>query len=213
MREKFVVAIKTLKERMSKKDFEIRLESVTGKRRLSAGSDFEKGRLNSFKATLEKLNTGDNWEISHEDLEFVKELGSGRSGMVFKGLYKGVKAAIKVMVGHAAEGTLAEFRKEFHIMSAVRGPNIVHFFGACLEPRLCIAMEFCSRGSLHLVMSDKTYTIDWKKVFHFCKDMIAALIVLHSYEPAVLHRDLKSPNLLVTDDWIVKLCDFWTCKI
>lgn len=88
---------------MSKKDFESRLLQATKQKRLSAGH-LEDARIDQFKETLGQLvdnNTQISWLISHEDLEFTKELGSGRSGMVFKGLYKGKKAAIKVMVAHA----------------------------------------------------------------------------------------------------------------
>lgn len=91
-------------------------------------------------------------------------------------------------------------------MSALRGFNIVHFYGACLEPRLCIAMEYCSRGSLHTVMSDRRTEMTWKRIFQFSKDMTAALIVLHNHNPPVFHRDMKSLNLLVFFSFSVYKC-------
>lgn len=92
----------------------------------------------------------------NREIEFTKELGSGTSATVFKGLYKGnkspksiptlpgTKVAIKVLKAQQnaskTDSTIEEFKKEFHAMSAVLSPNIVQFFGACLEPRICIVM-------------------------------------------------------------------------
>jgi hypothetical protein len=58
---------------------------------------------------------GDNWLIRHSDMEFTKELGIGTSGKVFKGLFHGVKVAIKVFKAVDSK-TMTEFKKEFHIM-------------------------------------------------------------------------------------------------
>jgi serine/threonine protein kinase len=90
-------------------------------------------------------------------------------------------------------------------MSCIRSPYIVYFYGACLEPRLCIVMEYCSRGSLWNVINDKSIEIDWQRVLQFSKDMTTGLKFLHTFDPPIFHRDMKSLNLLVTEDWVVKV--------
>ncbi len=92
--------------------------------------------------------------------------------------------------------------------SAIRGPNIVHFFGACIRPRPCLIMEFCSRGSLYDILNNKDIDITWSIVLRFSIEMAMAIYTLHSHKPQIIHRDIKSMNFLVTEDWTIKVCDF-----
>lgn len=50
-------------------------------------------------------------------------------------------------------------------------------------------------------------TFSWNRVFEFLTMMTYGLKALHDHKPALFHRDFKSLNLLVTDEWIIKLCD------
>jgi len=84
--------------------------------------------------------------------------------------------------------------------------NVVFFYGASFQPKLCMVMEFCSRGNLHSVLKDSAVDISWERAITVCKETCAGLQALHAVQ--ILHRDLKSPNLLLTDQWHIKLCDF-----
>lgn len=101
-----------------------------------------------------------------------------------------------------------EFKKEFMIMSAIRSKYVVYFHGAVLEPKLCMVMEYCSRGSLYHVITNDKYDIGWDKVFRFAIETTKGIDMLHNADPQIVHRDLKSLNLLVNDKWEVKVCDF-----
>jgi serine/threonine protein kinase len=70
---------------------------------------------------------------------------------------------------------------------------------------MCIVMELCRMGSLFHVMNSDIYEIGWDRVFKFSIEMVKGISFLHSQEPPILHRDLKSLNLLVTDSWNVKV--------
>jgi predicted Ser/Thr protein kinase len=65
--------------------------------------------------SLEKKDDN-SWLLEHNEIEFTKELGNGKAGTVFKGLYKGSKVAIKVLKSQSKAGTIEEFKKEFQIM-------------------------------------------------------------------------------------------------
>jgi len=93
-------------------------------------------------------------------------------------------------------------------MRSVRHTHVVRFFGASMKPTLCMVMEYCSRGNLYDIMNDSTIEIGWKVLFQFCKETLLGLQALHNNQPSILHRDLKSLNLLVNQDWRIKLCDF-----
>ena len=95
-----------------------------------------------------------------------------------------------------------------HFSSAIRGPHIVHFYGACLEPKPCLIMEYCSRGSLYDLLNDKKIDFKWPDLLRISLEMTEAIDILHNNEPQILHRDLKSMNFLVTKEWIIKVSDF-----
>jgi len=170
-------------------------------------TDLTEERLDLFANELADLIT-ENPIIDGKLLEYLKHLGTGASGDVYKGLYKGNPVAIKVLKEMTAQQEVDEFKKEFEIMSAVRSPNVVFFYGACMQPRLCMVMEYCARGSLHSVIKDPVTQLGWERSFLICKETCIGLKALHCSTPPILHRDLKSLNLLVTQEWHIKLCDF-----
>lgn len=150
-----------------------------------------------------------NWEIEGSELEFTKKLGSGASGKVYRGLYKGKEVAIKVLTAVDAEDEMEEFRKEFLILTNVRSPHMVTFFGASIEPKLTMVMEYCQKGSLYHVLNNKQTDFTWDLSLNFCLEMALGMSELHGWKPSpIVHRDLKSLNLLVTQDWKIKVCDF-----
>ena len=82
--------------------------------------------------------------------------------------------------------------------SRLRHPNIVTFFCACLKaPNCCIVLEYCSRGSLESVLRDPVIPIDHPKRLQFAMDIARGMNYLHSQDPPIIHRDLKSDNVLV----------------
>jgi len=107
---------------------------------------------------------------------------------------------------------LEEFINECSVMEAFRHPNIVMFLGACTQlPNLCIVLEFCSRGSLWNVLHDKNINMPWSLRKKISLDIAKGVLYLHSFEIPVLHRDLKSLNILLDDNFNGKLADFgWT---
>lgn len=96
-------------------------------------------------------------------------------------------------------------------MCAIRSPYMVTFYGAALEPKLCMVMEFCSRDSLYHVMnrtSPSPYDIGWDKFFRFTLQMTRGMECLHNWTPSIVHRDFKSLNLLINEAWECKVADF-----
>lgn len=136
VRVELLQAIPVLRNELAKKEFEDRLNKVSKTK--TALSSTGMAQVQSLKT---KLHNATDWLVNHSDIEFTTELGTGTSGKVFKGIFKNKhKVAIKVLKAVDSK-SLKEFRKEFHVQSVLRGENIVHFYGACLEPKVCIVME------------------------------------------------------------------------
>jgi len=115
------------------------------------------------------------------------------------------------------------FSRETTVAAKVRHNNLVQFFGAVLErqPYLMIT-EFVSGGTVfHLLyVDDNTPKLRWKQRLRMCSDVANAMDYLHEFKPQIIHRDLKSLNMLLTrsisgprDMPNVKVSDFGLAKM
>mmetsp|Transcript_15621 Transcript_15621/g.44295 ORF Transcript_15621/g.44295 Transcript_15621/m.44295 type:complete len:1063 (+) Transcript_15621:197-3385(+) len=150
-----------------------------------------------------------SWAVDPKEITLMEPpLGEGTFAKVYKGKYRGQTVAVKVLKSKVGPKQLDEFQKEFAIMSAIRTPHVVFFYGACVNPTLYMVMEFCSRGTLYDVLKNEDHEIDWKLALKLCTDTVRGIWCLHSWKPQIVHRDLKSLNLLVDENFTVKVCDF-----
>lgn len=86
------------------------------------------------------------------------------------------------------------------------------FYGICKQDdALLLVQEFVSCGELYKLLKDDTVLIDWKLSMSIARDTAAGMAYLHSR--GVIHRDLKSENLLVDEHWRIKICDFGLARI
>jgi len=101
-------------------------------------------------------------------------------------------------------------------MSKVSHPNLVHFYGSCVHPKVCIVMGYCSRGSVFHVISSpeyETFDLTWIRVFAWCEQTVLGIKALHDSTPPIYHRDLKTLNLLLDTEWKIKICDFGLARL
>jgi hypothetical protein len=149
-----------------------------------------------------------NWLLEYSDFYFVEQLGKGNSSTVFLGTYKESDVALKVLRLENHRRDLDDFKKELEIMSSVRSPYIVHFWGATLEPKLVICLEYCSNGSLFHFLQDPHSDLTWSLVLRWMTEAVRGIDTLHQWKPSIVHRDLKTLNLLLDKNMTLKVCDF-----
>jgi serine/threonine protein kinase len=140
---------------------------------------------------------------------------------VYKGTYRGAPIAIKVMRAGASADLRKEFNREIAALVRIRHPNLVLFIGATLTPSLSIVTELCTGNSLFsLLHQSPDISLSWAQKLKLCKDTAQGMSYLHGLNPAVIHRDLKSLNLLLfepvvqnrVDNILVKITDFGIAK-
>jgi serine/threonine protein kinase len=84
---------------------------------------------------------------------------------------------------------------------------MVQFLGACTTgPDLCLVMDFCSNGSLYGVLHNRRQNITAANVLRWMADTARGMVYLHSR--SIIHRDVKSGNLLLDDSGVIKVADF-----
>lgn len=152
------------------------------------------------------LTIGWNELIRPEQLQFGPKLGAGGSAEVYRGSWNGQEVAIKKISGVAH---LEEMKKEIDALRRLRHPRLVRFIGACVQPPLLLVVtEFMSGGSLHdrLFGNRRGQPLSPQQRGTIAKQTAEGLAFLHSQR--VVHRDLKSMNILLDAGNNAKICDF-----
>jgi len=217
-------AILAAAAKLSKKDEpegNLSSTSSTGSTSSSTSSPTPPAKEDSKEKSTSALGAddfGEEWIIKSKEIEFVgragdtkerQRIGVGTSGKVYRAILRGKNdVAVKILKPWTNDSQVQEFRKEFKIMCALRHPYIVHFYGACLEPKLSLVMEFCERDTLFDVMNNANNDIGWESIFRWAEQYTRAMVFLHNFKPQVLHRDFKSLNILVNHQWECRVCDF-----
>ncbi|GMH39148.1 hypothetical protein BSKO_07046 [Bryopsis sp. KO-2023] len=177
----------------------------------------ERRQENVVRSTMETsasldlfFNLDHDAYIDDSEIELQTRIGVGSFGEVFKGVWRGTDVAVKrFMETDITKEMLKEFQAEVRIMMRLRHPNVLLFMGATVHPpNLCIVTQFLPRGSLFRLLHKTKNAIDDRLRLRMAMDVAKGMWYLHSFRPPIIHRDLKTPNLLVDKDWTVKVCDF-----
>lgn len=149
-------------------------------------------------------------EIDYHEIELLEVVGKGSFGVVWKGIWRDTYVAVKHIDSEAEKKA---FSVEVRQLSRVSHPNIVKLYGACTHNPVCLVMEYAEGGSLYNVLHCRPkpyytagHAVSWALQ---CAQGVA---YLHSMKPkALIHRDLKPPNLLlIMGGKVLKICDFGT---
>ncbi|KAF3772042.1 putative LRR receptor-like serine/threonine-protein kinase, partial [Nymphaea thermarum] len=160
--------------------------------------------------------------FSHVDIvritnNFEKVIGGGGSGDVYYGrLENGCEVAVKVLKNSQSQGT-KEFVAEVKLLMTVHHKCLVSFVGYCEEgANLIVIYEYMSGGDLRQLLSGRTSTsafLTWERRLQVALSIAAGLDYLHSgCNPPIIHRDVKTTNILLNAKMEAKVADFGLSK-
>ena len=144
-------------------------------------------------------------DLNHEDV-----IGGGGFALVYGGRWRGRAVACKALFDPRCDASLRqEFMDELLVMNQLVHPNVVELLGACIEPpKMIFVMERCDT-SLYATLHQGRCTLGTKARVRIAADVGRALAYMHdSFSPALVHRDVKAHNILLTREGVAKLCDF-----
>lgn len=150
-------------------------------------------------------------KVKFSELELVEQIGSGEFGQVFRGKYNGEKVAIKQLFWDksAGDSVLQDLAREIESFRHLNHRRIVRFIGACLEmPTPCIVTEYVPGGSLHNLLHVTRRQLGLRGSIDMCIQIAEGVQYLHHQNPIVVHRDLKSLNIILDLSDNIKICDF-----
>ncbi|KAL6075745.1 Ephrin type-A receptor 4a [Balamuthia mandrillaris] len=204
-----VVAILFVRRsRRSRKDLEDDMHTLeAGESQYQAPHTANREKRKAKKKAGKKGDQMQNWFIDRDELEFIKEIGQGAFGVVWKGLWRETEVAIKKL--HTMDDEqLSSFQHEAQLMRTLRPhPNVVQLMGLVEEDGLpeCIVTEFLTNGDL-LSFLRKKDDLSGESMIAMAFDVAAGMAHLHA--EGITHRDLAARNLLMTEDLKIKVSDF-----
>lgn len=163
------------------------------------------------KNKKEDLQISTSFKIDYNTLTLGKNLGQGGFGVVFQGTWRHNDVAIKqLLIDDLSSDASKEFETEVQVMGKLHCPNIISFYGYSLSPKYCIVMEYMPKGSLFSVLRSG-HPLEWNLRIKIATDIACGLAFLH--QEKILHRDVKSLNVLLDENLKAKLTDFGLSKI
>ncbi|KAF8011441.1 hypothetical protein BT93_J1914 [Corymbia citriodora subsp. variegata] len=184
-----------------------------------------------------RVTTRQEWEIDPSKLVIKSVIARGTFGTVHRGIYDGQDVAVKLLdwgeEGHRSEAEIASLRaaftQEVAVWHRLEHPNVTKFIGATMGTSdlhvqtenghigmpsniCCVVVEYCPGGALKsYLIKNRRRKLAFKVVIQLALDLARGLSYLHSKK--IVHRDVKTENMLLDKTRTLKIADFGVARI
>jgi tRNA A-37 threonylcarbamoyl transferase component Bud32 len=152
-------------------------------------------------------------QVRYEDVEDIGTIGSGAFGVIWLVKYRGSQllASKRLRSDQVTKQRTQAFVEEIKMVAPFDHPNIVRLVGCAwtIESDLQALFEYMENGDLRDYLVDPSSPRHWsQELLQLAVDIIEALVYVHSFTPPLVHRDLKSRNVLLSGEMKAKVTDF-----
>ncbi|CAI5740736.1 unnamed protein product [Hyaloperonospora brassicae] len=152
-------------------------------------------------------------QVKCDEIEDVGTIGSGSFGIIWLVKYRGSQllASKRLRSDQVNKHRTKAFIEEIKMVAPFDHPNVVRFIGCAwtIETDLQALFEYMENGDLRDYLVDSSSPRHWsQELLQLTLDIIEALVYVHSFTPPLVHRDLKSRNIMLSSEFKAKVADF-----